>query len=278
MAVTFEEDSGSPKERRDRTSFHATRTGKILWSMRDAFIDEHMLPFPQQYPFTSKYLATVRSIQFAPYGKDLPSGDSSKQSYPNAQVTIQYSTPSVTDQLQQDPVTERIDAFTKHIPLDHKQFQWGAGTGKPVVSRREAPTRVIRGFHYTKTFRAVAQLPETLLTYIDCVNSVAVVPTSVGFENLVFLKETLLFNAPQITRTVDRFGEVAVQLSYKFTCLQNWDIVDHENPPEDPTALGWNAWFRAETQNFEHMYRLDETDTDKYFRPHPAKNFLDIFS
>lgn len=273
MAVTFEEQNGSPKERRDHTSFHATRTGLILWSMRNDFITEHM---GTQYPFNLNYYAPVRSIHFEPWGKMLPSVDTSVAVYEKAKAIIQYGTPTIDEQLQQDPITERIEPFTKYITLDHKNFQWGAGKSQPVVDKQEAPTRLIKGLNYTKTFLAVTQLHEHLLAYVDSVNSVDISPTSVGFENLLFQAGTLLFNAPTITRTVDRFGQVAIQVNYKFTHLPNWNVADPTAPPEDPEPFGWNGYYRAETQKFERIYKSGEEDVDKYFRSHPAKNFLDV--
>lgn len=274
MAVTFEEQNGSPKERRDGSSFQATRTGLILWDMRDAFVAEIL---GRQYPFTDIYIAPARSVQFEPWGGMIPSKSASMALYEKAKATIQYATLSVADVLQQDPVTERIDPFSEHIPLDYRNFQWGPGASGPPIVKDESPTRVVKGFHYTKSFRALFTLPANLLTYIDSVNSAAISPTSVGFDNLTFQKETLLFNAPTITRTVDQFGQVAVQVKYKFTYKPNWDIADPTNPPESPTAFGWNGYYRAKTQKFERIYKNDEEDVNKYFRSHPAKNFLDIF-
>lgn len=272
MTVSFEERQGSPKERWTIDSYQATRTGIIAWSDRHAFIQEWK---GVQYPGTAAYAAPCKSIQFDPFGKMVPSGDASKARYVDALVTMQFGTLTSSEVLATDPITERIVPTAQHIPLPAGKFQWGAGSGTVLapLDDKEAPTKLLKGFDYIKTYQTTASIPGNILTFIDTINKEKLVPESPGFSNLTFQPTTLLFNAPTITRAVDRVGATVVSISYRFSYRPNWDLSN----PADPVAHGWNAWWNASTGLFERIYKTGETDTENYYRNFKEKSFMDVF-
>lgn len=158
--------------------------------------------------------------------------------YPTvALVTIFYSTKDV------DIITESIEPTAEFVTIDYRYFNWGSGGADSPLREEEAPGKLVRGLNFVRSEMYVQPpLPNGLLTLPGSVNDAEF--TSTLLDGFVFAEETLLFQAPIITRKIKSGGGQQYDLTKK------WSYNQH----------GWNTYYRAKTNEYVKIYRIGESD------------------
>lgn len=138
-----------------------------------------------------------------------------------------------------DWYTENIEPTMEFMTVNHLVFQWGNATdpsSQDLLKSEEAPGRIMMGCKLVRNWRKLASLPVGTFSLIGKVNSLAY--TSTYLDGEVFAPETLLYQPPVSTRSVNRSG------------ASTWDLKLMFHYKEQT----WNKFWRATTQTYERIY------------------------
>lgn len=142
------------------------------------------------------------------------------------------------------------------------QFHWGEDFISPVVSKDEAPTKLITGLDYVIRWEGLDAVPSQILTVRDHVNEEDVVSAALG---ITFPAESMLCTAVHIGHSGSSGGE-----SSKFDMEVRWSI----------RYEGWNKFWNPITGTWQQMYlHIGYPDQDDY-EVHEYDNFpvTDLFA
>ena len=224
------------------------RTASVV--LRCAWIDRHALmadilgnrrPWPHggfsEPPTASSASCSPAPTQYATSGQACE--------YIDALVTVNY-TP-----FAKDLISESLEPTAEFSQLDFKRFRWTDKNGDPLLEA-EAPGRLIRGLNLVRTLYEVQPpLPIQLLTLVGKCNKTAYYS---ALLNLMFDKETLLYGAPKLDRTITTQGSKGWNITLKFTFK-----------PET-----WNKYWRSKTETYEYIYDVEGNNP---FKSYPPDNF-----
>jgi len=267
MPVTYEELQGSPSEELTLDGWVGTRTLKCAWDERITLIQEL---WKQEYPVVTIPRLICTTCTASPFpGKNTGSGDTS--SYEYSIVVVKYTTPSFSGETGQGSgpqISESIEPTAEFITGSNLNLRWnGANSGK-LVTRDEAPGKLMIGFDYVYAIEGLQILPDAILSLIGYVNDKIITPTSQGMDQFKFDPETLLFNPPSISRTFNEYGVSEWNLAYRFTYKPNWD--DTVAPA---VARGWNWYWRVDKDagvaKFDSMF----VDGGDEYKQYPSADF-----
>ena len=261
MAVGYVEIQGSPVETWTLEGFQATRTLMCDWADRKTLVGELAgLTYPL-IANTGSIALQLGSVPFEAENK----GAGSVAAYEKALVTVEYGPSEGT------VYSESLEPTAEFLTEDYNRFQWGPNVGgdpSTPLEENEAPGRLIRGFDYVLTRHNLVIVPTAVIDLIGHVNSATVTPLmgifasgGWGIPSISFAAETLLFQPPTITRTTTIAGVEGATCVYRLTYKPNW---------EAGVALGWNYFWRAETQKYEAIYQKDSVFQAELY---PTGNF-----
>jgi len=310
MPVDYSEKQGSPREGWDTSGFRATRELICNWNVRQALMTElYGQPYPFIAPINPdtwdeevtydagdivrygeanfayvslvddnfnheptdidwwQYLiigiANVVSMGAVPYDNNIAQmGSGSEAAYEKALVTVEYARTPAENQTSPDAFSESLEPTAEFLTLDPTKFAW-LKQGDPAaiykLAENEAPGKLLRGLAYVHTRYNQTSIPADVQTLLGCINADAVIALTLG---RTFEAHTLLYTPPTLIRTVNEEGIGTWTITRRFIYKPNW---------EDGSAMGWNYFWRAETQKYERIY-LYNTDTpvDVY----PEANFV----
>lgn len=223
---------GTAQEQHGERGMTASVQLKCPWSLRHTLAID-VVANRRPWPKGSGLIVPLgASASISPFpSKGSVNSTSELIHYEEALVTIQYSMELETI----DGVVDSIEPTAEFIVLSHRGFRWGASDGD-FLKEEEAPGYLLRGLNFVRVFpdRSFPPSPATI-SLVGRVNQNPVTSTQLGFT---FAAETLLFNPPTLTRSMQSNGAARYSQTVKFTYK-----------PE-----GWNKYFRARTQQWESLY------------------------
>ncbi len=172
--------------------------------------------------------------------------------YPEyAYVTVNYGIPKVSSSSigSFDLISETLEPGGSFIRLPYTLFRWGSRTGDP-IEPDESPGVFVPALKLVRRIYRLASLPGNALSSVSKCNANSYASPLLG---VTFAPETLLYLEPVTERTISTAGTEG----WNYT--QNWEY----NPN------GWNKYYRAKTQTWEEIYRVDTTGT-----PTPFKSYV----
>jgi len=248
----YYEMQGSPEEEKSKEGFKATRRFICNWSDRIAVRDALL---NTTYPtFIS---ARAKRLSIVPYAARLE-GSGSDASYEKAVVTAEYEFDK-KEQIGTDLLTELLQPTLEFITLDPKNFRWGSVDGD-ALTKEQAPGLLMPGCEYIVTLFEQDRVTDEMLRYMGAVNTTAVSPRTQGLTGLVFPAQTLLYMPPVIRRTINTDEELQFEIELHFIYKPNWQGED---------ALGWNAYWRPEAQEYQFIY---STETEEKYEQYRSEN------
>ena len=157
-------------------------------------------------------------------------------------------------------ITESFQPSTEFHPLDAREFCWVDNEPQPDGSGvqcrdHEAPSMRQVFADYILTYHRVLLIPDAALSHIGCCNHATVGSYTL---NKSFPAETLTLVAAPATRSL-----------YNSWSLRAWKLTYHFRY----TPHGANKFWRADTEAWENLYRIE--DTDRYIQ-HPLVNFTQL--
>lgn len=206
------------------------------WSERHLLVAD-IFGNHREYPGLSGFGLQAQSAAIVPE-KECYTESGQGMVYTTALVTFNYGT-KVTDL-----ISESLEPTAEFLTLDHKRFRWGAAGGDPLLEG-EAPGKLLRGMNIVRTLYELPSIPVAVGTSVGKCNSGAYVSTLLG---LTFPIETLLYQPPNMDRTIKSDGAAAWKLTMKFAFK-----------PE-----GWNKYWRAKTQTYEKIFLVDGAEYKSY--------------
>lgn len=148
-----------------------------------------------------------------------------------------------------DLMSEEIEPAAEFVTLDYRRFRWSAANGDPLLEG-EAPGRLLLSAILNRTLYKVRNPPLSLITNMGKVNGSSYRSRLLG---ITFPKETLLFMAPMLSRTIRSNGESAWTVKLRFGIKPN----------------SWNEYFRSKTGAFAKIYVAGGSEHKNY----PLGNF-----
>ena len=258
--VPFTELSGSPTEEFTDDGFSATRRLKCAWDDRFRLarqllggVNAHgVLRFGQ--PYLGDSAARVSGVRIRPFAAsaiDASEGDDQRGAYAEAELTVQYTTPSAgagqdTDKLIEEHVTISKEFLT--VPGE-ELFQQpangnGNGQGEPIG---EPPGILIPMMAWSYTRRQLLSVPQAAATLIGHVNSATMTSPSLG---LSFQPETLLYENISLRRTAG--------IDETPTWDVTWTLVHRPR--------GWNIFLLSDL-TWGHVYQEGSSTPWKPYEP-----------
>lgn len=206
------------------------------WSQRYGILS-NILTAQLEWPYLpgSSILAIDGSIK--PFQGSKNTDDGSGNQYVDAVVSVNFELASKT---QSGAVfQESLEPTAEFLTLPYQDFRWASITGD-ALKKEEAPGRLEIGCDYNVTWNRLSSIPAQALTLIGCVNNAPVVSQKL---NLTFGAETLLFNPPKISRSIDPSNPS--QSKYQMACKFTY------------RSSGWNQFWRAKTGSFARIYNVN---------------------
>lgn len=227
--ITCHEEHGTRDEKIGPDGFECSVTLRVAYADRYSLVEDLLINERLWPHFNALVAPTASSAVIENVGLE-DNGDPTNgvMQYSESLVKVSYSTE------KKDLISEELEPTMDFRTLDHRFFRWSSGA---MLMEAEAPGRILRGFNYTRTYFYVTSLPTEITTLIGSVNNIARSSTALG---LTFAPETLLYNAPSVSRTIAASGAetftVKIRLSYK--------------------PSGWNTFWRAESQSYERIHLI----------------------
>ena len=245
-SITCYEEHGTATETRTLEDWTASVVVRCDWANRHSLVAD-VLGNRREWPHAANGpVAQTATINPAPtrYGVT-----GQCINYIDALVTINYGTE------KKDLISESLEPTAEFITLDYKRFRWGAANGTPLIEG-EAPGKLVRGLSLVRTMYEVpAPLPISLIELPGSVNDANYTSTLLG---LTFPTETLLYQPPNLSRTITTAGTDGFTLTLKFMYKKE----------------GWNKFWRHETQQYERIFMVDGGQYDNY----PLDDFSDFLA
>lgn len=248
-AVTCYEEHGSATESYDDSGMKASVKLRCAWSNRHLLAAD-LLFNGRVWPNSSYTIwPRARTVAIAPEGPVSVSGQS--MVYEWAILTVNYTTEQDEGPSATDLVSESLEPTVKFAKLDHRNFRWGGPAGNPLLEG-EAPGKLVKGMNLVRNiYRVPGPLPADLINLVGSVNDADYTSAILG---LTFPQDTLLYNPPQMRRTISTAGTEGWNLTLKFTYQEN----------------GWNKYFRSATNVYEQIYPYGDSNP---FENYPQDDF-----
>lgn len=197
------------------------------------------------YPVTGHVKPLARKASITPMPTEYTTVDGQNIVYIVAVVTIKYST-KITELF-----SESIEPTAEFRTLDWKRFRWGSKAGDPLKDG-EAPGQQVKGLNFVRTIMKVEPpLPPELLELYGCCNESAYTSEMLG---LTFDEETLLFQAPGLSRSINVTGDL------RYNMVLKWSV----------RPKGWNKYYRQKSEEYEEIF---DAESDDPFKSYPPKDF-----
>lgn len=257
MAVTVEhsEDQGSPVESwGGELGFSAIRTLRCSYSDRHTLAGQLLdddFGRGALYDPRPSTMARVLTVGIKPFAAK-QEGSGRIASYDTALLTVPYGFNQGEDA---DLISESLEPTAEFLTLNFKEFQWDTEVKDKdkTLKEAEAPGRLVKGMDYVLTKYQQTGIPASVLTLPGSCNDAPITAETLG---LTFDTETLLFNPPTLSRTINTSGNFFWTITYRFTF----------HPP------GWNTFWRAKNHGYEPIYR---TGIGEYIN-YPPASFVGI--
>lgn len=236
-SVACAEEYGTLKEDINNDGTTCSVTLRCAWTARASLIND-IVGARRAWPHSSFPVQPIAmQAGVVPAGNYVQDGQAC--AYAEALVTIVYST------LIKDLITETLEPTAEFLTLDWKNFRWGSGNGDPLLEK-EAPGRLYKSLNLVRVMAdRTPPFATGLLTQIGNVNGAAYTSSMLG---LTFAAETLLFQPPNIQRTVNTAGVQKATITTKFSFKPQ----------------GWNKYWRAATQQWERIFVYNGAEYKNY--------------
>ena len=249
----------------------------VPWAQRYGVFD-NILTELLEWPYAPGCGMYASDGTITPYGSTTQAlADGYGYQYEQAQLNINFKSGGDFGQPGggEDPealYAETIEPNGEMVKLnprdrsDRQIFYWGRpGDVESLlnvsdeVTDEEAPTRLIIGFDYVVKWTRLPSIPVAVLDVVDHVNDDTVTSGSLG---LTFPAETLLCNAPVISRTVTATGSGSFfSMDIRFSYRKN----------------GWNRYWRAKSQDYVSMFSYDpDAMTQERYLNFPLTDLSDL--
>lgn len=254
----------SEKETYTEEKWDASAQLLVPWDDRHGVFDNILSNF-LEWPYRAGSLMWATSGSIEPYaGKVLIEGGGVVlNTYPKAKLTVNFTRGGDTGSPggEEEDVAlyfETVEANGEMIKInpkdaqDQQRFYWDSTpTVEQEVTPEEAPSRLIIGFDYVLRWVGLTTIPIAILGITDHVNDDDVASPSLG---VTFPEETLLANAPRISRTVttgdaDKF-EMEIRFSYR----------EH----------GWNQFWNPKTQLYSPQWYIPDGGPAVEYKNYPT--------
>lgn len=241
------EEHGTPQEQWGEDEITCSVVLRCAWSNRYALVAD-ILGNRNAWP----YLAGPRAISAAiAWDEAAPVSVSGQTaSYQDALVTVNYSTNA-----EEELVSESIEPTVEFLTHDYRRFRWASANGDPLLEG-EAPGQQVKGLNLVRTYHKVETIPTAVLTLQGACNDAEYESDLLG---LTFAAETLLFQPPNLSRSITTAGAKAWKLTLKFQYKPN----------------GWNKFFRGKVQEWQEIF---EVEGGEVVKPYPPEDFSALFS
>jgi hypothetical protein len=232
LPASAEELGGSPNnEAWGTSSLQATRTFKVDWADRYTLGDWLITPPNDMYPYGAAGMAYLNSIGIAPFGEACFDSGDGLNSYEFAIVTAGYQTltgeiPTVPGPSGATLIEEDISPSVELISLEGVALCWGSNSG-PALEENQTPAVRLLHVAYTVTLHGIPSVSVNLINYGGYCHSLPYVSPTIGWT---FPAETLLYSAPQMTRSVSLLG------------TPGWTV----RVPWEYRPNGWNKFLNEE--------------------------------
>jgi hypothetical protein len=266
VSVTYSEMHGSPTEGVDRAGAKtATRVLECAWGDRWTLMADLM---NEDYENEAGTLMVCVEATCAP----LPganTGSGTIATYEKAVVTATYRIPTTEVGEAGDEVTESIEPYAEFLTVGTRNLRWTDATGSQ-LTKDQTPGILLSGLVYVfkKTFQDA--LPADVLNLVGHVNAAPVTPSSTGMEALSFEAETLLYQPPSITRTIDAGGNLTWDVEYRFMYRPNRD----SSTP--PVARGWNYFWNQNKAGGADFDKIWDVKAGAQYKHYPTGDFTAV--
>lgn len=258
----------SEKETYNESNWTASADLRVPWAQRHAIFD-NILSNILEWPYRPGSLlwANNGSISPKPGTRTEDNSGNPVNVYEWAILNVNFTRGggdegSPGDTESQALYYETIEPNGEMLKLNPKdagnqqRFYWNdAPTVEDAVTEEEAPTRLVVGLDYVIKWVRLASVPASILDIVDHVNDDTVTSGSLG---LSFPAETLLANAPVLSRTItsnpsDNFWNLEIRFSRR--------------------KEGWNKYWRAKTMAYESMYYIPDGSSAVEYKNYPTYDF-----
>ena len=256
MSIAFHEMRGYPIEERTLLNFSATRKLLCAWNDRTA-LRELLIGHPGQlYPYAYSFGARVVEVSIEPFGKEHQDALGEDLAwYEAAVLTVKYRSPGIAEPQPypeekspsahnnpQAVISENLEPYAQGMRLSPEKFRWSDGTA---LSEEEAPPRILYRAKYTMTRYNLPAVPEEAVTYVGKINDAPVWPILLSRSgnpagDLYFPTNTLLFQPPTISMSMDSAGTRNFSVAYKFAFREE----------------GWRKFWRADNEAYETIHHV----------------------
>lgn len=250
-------ECGPTEESFDRASgvFQGTRRFRVKWADRAQFRFDvlglgSLLSLPDTFPGWP--MAYARSCATQPEGSLIVSAAAATVAFEYAVATVQYAMqPGETKASNERTlIEESMEPSAQVLQLPHQDLYWDNAQAVP-LEIEEAPYKICRYVDWNITLHGLDAVPATAITYMGCVNSVAVTSPTLG---LTFAVETLLYHGGFPSRII-----TTAAASYKWKLAHKFTAKD----------ASWNLFPRPGYPTFQVIYNSGGTA----FKPYPPVAF-----
>ena len=233
VTISYEEIGPSPESDFSATGFAERRLLLCDWADRMTLaqqlighvtLDGGTFYKPQSHPEFEE--ARVTHVGIEPWGKTVDSGDPQRLAYAKARLNVDYG---IRDDGtggtggDDDPavlVTESLEPAVEFMTVPHEGLYWDAGKTLPLIEA-EAPAWQFKTMDWVYTRHQVRTIPSGVFSLVGCCNDAVVYSYSLRHTFPAF---TLLYNVPQLSRTLTALGWSVWEISFRFTYRpQGWN-------------------------------------------------------
>jgi len=236
------EEQGSPQEQWTETGLNATVVLRTNWADRHLIMADILNSYkgyPNVLAANGNYIsfAANGSIAPAPSRSDAAVVGQQSLGYEQALLTISYvPSGSLQPAGGGDPTevySESFEPSAEFITLNARNIYW-----KPDQTQRVEKgtvSKLVLSFDYVQTRFRLSSIPNATLTLPGKVNQAAVFSSLL---NKNYPPETLLYNAPTLSRQINSLGEGLWTMNTRYSYRENT----------------WNKYWRPDAGEWTSMY------------------------
>jgi len=264
--LDYEELAGSPVESFDGQGPRATRRLKCAWADRYVLIDyflghgdgeTHVIGAPYSFASGIGNVLYASSVQCTPFFPASVKQDTLRlvptknASYDHAHLEVGYellhaNLPAGVQDPSKHPqimTAESLDTSLEYITLPTKGLDWRTLAVNTALEQGEAPGLAIPAAVWTVVRNYYFKLPEKFYDYAGAMNTNEI--TSNKFGKRKFPARTLMYEPGEVLES-----HTANRLTPYWRATMRFHY----------SSRRWDRFFRAETGQFENIYRADSTD------------------
>lgn len=242
----FAEQDGSPKEQLTMDGPAMQRILVCAWADRHALMGE--LVGNTATFGTSGAAILCRTASSVPMGGK-NSGTGSVAAYEKAIITADYPCQkgSGPETVSGNLLSESLEPTLEFLTMPYTEYQWTSAADGPELTAEEAPVKPLPGLEYLLTRYNQSSIPTAVMSLCGTCNASAWTCKTPGLTGITFPAQTLLFQPPTLSRTIQANGTFVWTVTYRLTFKPNYD--------EGGTARGWNWFWRASENKMSQIYK-----------------------